>query len=338
MLFKQIFYLILYIYWVLAYSYLLLTPSVLLSNDYLINLVKKLSQSLSTFMLLDGFNTDFYLASSDQDIEKKIKQNPELIDIIVCNHVSTLDFLIVMTYLQNFGISSYNFVLKNTINYFPGFGLIMYANPDIKLSRNWEKDKDNFGKQIDKIKTTNKTKQVILIFPEGTRLTNKKLDEAKQFSLSNNLPVYQNVLVPKAKGLWFIINHLAKTKKLGRVWDLTLAIPKFLGKQAYVSDILGKPIGPIYGIMRELQVNQDYQDLELFKKWLFKNWKMKDDFLTHYKSFVYKKIIFEDLKYRHLAMVSLVSLIFSLGLTTKYGRYYLVISFVLAYILIIFKL
>jgi 1-acyl-sn-glycerol-3-phosphate acyltransferase len=346
MLFKQILYLVIYVYWVIAYSYLFLTPSILLSNEYLIKLVKKLSQSLSTLMLIDGFQTEFYLANGQTNIKELINQNPELIDIVVCNHLSTFDFLILMTFLQNFGISTYNFVLKNTINYFPGFGLIMYANTDIKLTRNWEKDKDNLSKQIDNIKTSsgpNSKKQVIFIFPEGTRLTKQKLEEGQKFSRLNNIPVYDNLLVPKAKGLWFLINHLKKTKKLGRVWDITLTIPKFLGKSAYVSDVLGKPIGPIYVAMRELaeltKLNDlDCENLEIFKSCLFKTWKMKDDFIKNYKSYVYKKIVWDDLKYRHIALISLVGLIFSLCLCNKYGRYYLILSFVLSYILIIFKL
>ena len=85
-----------------------------------------------------------------------------------------------------------------------------------------------------------------------------------------------------------MINHLNKTNRLGRVWDLTLAIPKFLGKSAYVNEVIGKPIGPIYGMMRELKFDFDTQDLELFKSWLFKNWTTKDNFLKNYQKFIYK--------------------------------------------------
>jgi hypothetical protein len=335
MLVKQITYLILFIYWVLAYTYLFITPSILISNKYLIRLVKTLSQSLSTLLLIDGFKTDFHLVSTPFNIKDLTNQNPELIDILVCNHVSTMDFLILMSYLQYFGIDSYNFSLKNIINYFPGFGLIMYSNTDIKLSRNWEKDKDNLAKQIDKIETGTK-KQFIIFFPEGTRLTKQKLEEGQKFSKSNNLPIYDNLLVPKSKGLWFLVNHLNKINKLGRVWDLTLAIPKFLGNSAYVNDVFGKSIGPVYGMMRELKMDFDIQDPELFKSWLFKNWKIKDDFIKNYKKFIYKKLEFEDPKYRHISLIVLVCLLFSLFLGYKYGRYYLILSFVLSYIFIIF--
>jgi 1-acyl-sn-glycerol-3-phosphate acyltransferase len=339
MILKQIIYLSSFVLWVLSYSYLLITPSILLSNNFILKHAKILSQSFSTMMLLDGFKMDFFMADTEKNVEQLISQNPELIDVIVCNHVSTVDFLIIMAYLQKFKIGSFNFVLKNEIVYTPGFGLIMYGSPDIKLNRNWEKDKETFGKQIDKIQTNSGEKQIILIFPEGTRLTKKKLEEGQQFSIDNNLPVFKNLLVPKTKGLWHLINHLDQTKRLGRVWDITLAIPKFLGKSAYLSDIVSKPIGPVYGIFRELELpKNEYQDLDKFKNWFLKNWKLKDDFLQNYTKFIYRRVKYEDLKYKHIAITTLVIILGLMLVSNKYGRYYLLISLVLSYILILFKL
>lgn len=323
-----------------TYSYLLITPSILLSNNFFLKQVKILSQTFSTMMLLDSFNIDFFMAKTEQNVEKLMNQNPELIDIIVCNHVSTIDFLIAIAYLQKFKIGSYNFVLKNDLVYAPGCGLIIYASPDIKLNRNWEKDKKNFGKKIDRIKTEpNGDKQIILIFPEGTRLNNKKLEEARQFSITNNLPIFNNLLVPKTKGLWYLINYLKHTNKLGRLWDLTLAIPKFLGKSAYLTDIMATSVGPVYGIFRELELkNSEYKDLDQFKIWFLKKWKIKDDFLQNYNHLIYEKIIWHDLKFRHLIFIILITLIGYKTLTNKHGKYYMLLSFILSYFLILCKL
>ena len=340
MLFKQILYLISYFYYCISYGYLFLTPSVLISKKLANKLSKnciKLSQSLTTIALKDGFKADFHLVSSPNNFKELANQNPELIDILVCNHLSTFDFLIIKSYLQYIGIDSFNYFIKNTINYVPGIGLVMYSSTAIKLFRNWEKDKDNLVNQINKIETgPNSNKQFIIIFPEGTRLTSKKLEEGQNFSKSNNLPIYDNLLVPKSKGLWFLVNHLNKSNKLGRIWDLTLAIPKFMKKSAYINDVFGKPIGPVYGMMKELRIDFDAQDSELFKSWLLKNWKIKDDFLKNYNKYIYKKLEFDDPKYRHIAIIALVCLIFSLLLGVKYGRYYLIMSLIISYIFIIF--
>lgn len=338
MLIQQITFLVTFVYWIIAYSYLILTPSILISNDYLIKLVKKLSQTLTVFTLIYGFKSEFYLTNTQQNILKLINQNTDLIDIIVCNHVTTIDFLIVMVYLKYFGIASYNFILDYKVKHIVGFGLIVYANPDIKLFRDWEKDQYNLPKQIDNFKTSiTSKKQILLIFPEGTRFTQDKFIEAQKFSKSKDIPVYDHLLVPKARGLWFLINSLKKSNKLGRIWDITLAIPSILGKSAYVSDLIGKPLGPVYATIKELKLDFDYQNLETFKIWLFKNWKIKDEFMKYYKHYVYKKLYFDNTKYKHLAIILSICLLFGLFLGNKYGRYYLITSFVIGYMLIFFK-
>jgi len=336
MLITQIIFLVTFTYWIIAYSYLVITPSILISNDYLIKLIKKLSQTLIVFTLIYGFKAEFYLTNTQQDIKHLMNQNTDLIDIIVCNHITTIDFLIVMVYLKYLDISAYNFILQYKVKHIFGFGLAIYANPDIKLFRNWEKDKDSLPKQIENFKTrVNSKKQILLIFPEGTRFTETKFKDAQEFSKSKNIPVYDHLLVPKARGLWFLLNSLKKSNKLGRIWDITLTVPIMLdGKSAYINNLIGKSIGPIYGTIRELQLNCDYEDLEKFKIWLFNNWKIKDDFIKYYKNFIYKKLYFDNSKYKHLAIIITVCILFSLFLTNKYGRYYLLASVITGYLLI----
>jgi 1-acyl-sn-glycerol-3-phosphate acyltransferase len=244
-------FLITFIYWVMAYSYVVLTPSILLSNDYLIKYVKKLSQTLTIFTLIYGFKSEFYLTSTQQNIKELMNQNTDLVDIIVCNHITTIDFLIVIAYLKYLNISNFNFILNYKVKHIAGFGLIMYANPDIKVFRNWELDQDNMQKQIQNFNTNvSSKKQVLIIFPEGTRYTKEKFEIAQEFSKSKGIPIYDHLLVPKARGLWFLINNFKKVNKLGRVWDITLTVPSMLGKSAYVKDLLGKPIGPVYGTIK----------------------------------------------------------------------------------------
>ena len=331
-------FLVTFIYWIMAYSYVVLTPSILISNDYLIKYVKKLSQTLTVFTLIYGFKSEFYLTNTQQNIKQLINLNTDLVDIIVCNHITTIDFLIIIVYLKYFNITNYNFILNYKVKHIVGFGIIMYANPDIKVFRNWELDQDNMQKQIQNFNTNvSSKKQVLIIFPEGTRYTKEKFEIAQEFSKSKGIPIYDHLLVPKARGLWFLINNFKKANKLGRVWDITLTVPSMLGKSAYVKDLIGKPIGPVYGTIKELKLDVNYEDLETFKTWLFKNWVIKDNFMKHYKKFVYKKLYFDKTKYKHLAIIVLVCLIFSLLLGKKYGRYYLLISLVTAYMLIIFK-
>lgn len=341
MLFNQIFYICLLYYWILAYSCLIALPSRLIRNNSLLDYFKEQGQTFSNLILKYGFQPELYLAKSDENIKEKLNENPELIDIIVSNHVSTIDFLLILGYLSKFNISSYNFVLKNEITYIPGMGLIAYICPDIKLSRNWEQDRDNITNQLDEIIQINRNgKSIILIFPEGTRFSQEKLTQAQEFSSKNNLPTYDKLLVPKTKGLNLIINHLKQKNKLGRIWDCSLIIQKSFGKSAFLTDLIGKPVGPVFGIFRELKtdfLNKDLPDSEKFKEWFLKNWKLKDNIIQLYENFIYEKIELE-IDYLNILMISLIIILFTKLLFNEYGRYYIIAAIIISYLLIILKI
>lgn len=338
MIFKQILFFISYLYFGISYAYLFISPSLLISRKLANKTNKnsiKLSQSINTLGLVDGFKANFFLAESVTNIKEIINENPETIDVLICNHLSTIDHFLLKIYLEYIGIESFNYSFaKSNFYYIPGIGLVCYSGTDIKFCRNWEEDKNILAEQIDKIETGTK-KQLITIFPEGSRLTPEKLKDGQNFSKLNNFPVYDNLLVPKSKGLWFIVNHLNQTNRLGRVWDLTLAIPKFMKKSSYFNDILGKPIGPVYGMIKEIKIDFDTQNPELFKFWLLEKWKSKDEFLKNYKQFIYKKLDNKP-NHKHIALIILICLIFSILLRFKYGRIYLIISLIVSYIFIIF--
>ena len=333
---NQISCLVFFYYWVMAHTYLVLTPALLFSNNKLVIKMKKLVQTFSTNLLIRSFQTTFYLAQSEQNISKTINENPDLIDVMFCNHVSTLDFLFVVAYLQHFKIDSYNFVLKNQIIYYPCVGFVMYADSDIKINRNWEQDKSIINKQLDNIKLT-KTKQIILIFPEGTRLTSDKLVLAQKFSKENNLPIFNNLQVPKTKGLWSIVSHLYRTNRLGKIWDITLVMSQYIRKSAYMNDMFGKPIGNIYGIIRYVKPPENVYNLDIFRKWLLEIWKEKDNFIQTYDKFIYDKLDLNKINNSHIIEILFVCCIMTFLLSKKYGRIYLIIMIVLSYILILTK-
>jgi 1-acyl-sn-glycerol-3-phosphate acyltransferase len=337
MLIFQITLFVTFLFLILGYSYMLLTPALLIGCTPIVNYAKQIINSFITTLITKGFKANLKLAETKQDIKKLINENTDKVDIIVCNHISTFD-LIIAGYLKEFEIDSCNVIFKNEIVYTPGFGYILYANTDIKLKRNWEQDKEALGKQLDNIKPNGK-KQVIIIFPEGTRLTEQKLKEGQEFSKLNNLPVYENLMVPKSKGLWFIVNKLSETNKLGRIWDVTFVFPKFLKKSISYSDVFGKSMGDVNAIWREVVLEKDYKDSDAFKKWLINLWVTKDSLIKYHEKIIFNEIYPESKIKTSEKLIAIITLLVFVGLLfNKYGRYYLLGSFILSYILILFKL
>ena len=102
--------------------------------------------------------------------ESKIKingkiTNPESnkINIIIGNHISSLDWGIVLGILDKFNINDWYYVIKRSQIIVPSFGTLFGFDHDIKVKKNWLEDQEHFEKQIDKIKTGN-----IIIFPKKT--------------------------------------------------------------------------------------------------------------------------------------------------------------------------
>jgi 1-acyl-sn-glycerol-3-phosphate acyltransferase len=360
-MFKKIIYLILFILTINFYSYIYYFPNFIIQNKYIFNKIKYIGKSLSTYLLKYGYQSNIYL-SSEKNFQFNIQSNPNLIDIIISNHISGLDFIIILSYLDKYKINNYNFVLKNDINYIPGLGIIMYLNSDIKLNRNWQDDQSLLKIQLDKIiNNINNEKQVIIIFPEGTRINNNKLLEGQEFSKKNNLHVFNNLLVPKTKGIYFIINYLLEKNMLGKIWDLSLVIDNLDFNFSLMNDI-----NNIYGIIKEVNLESFYNNpkenknldnlenncqqefskqkknsffcqQEEFKNKFLDFWKKKDNLLSNFDKLEYEKLDY-DTNYLDNIQIVIVILLFLIFMTFKYTRYYLFLSVLFCYLIIIFKI
>ena len=333
---KQIYFLTLFTFSVYSYAYVLVTPSILLKLSPLtVKYIQILSQSFFKFMLINGFKCSFYQAKTEQKIKELFKESKDKIDIIIANHISNIDYFIIFTILKQYKIYNYCGIIGPTVKYYPGTGIIMNLGDSIEVNRNWQLDKNIIEPQLDDIKLDNKSKHVIIIFPEGTRMMESRLLIAQKFSKDNNIHKYENVLVPKIKGIWTMINHLTKTNRLGNVWDISVIIPKYLRKKAELVDLIKKNIGNIFIHMRTVSIKANY-NYDEFKENFYNFWKEKDDLITNYKSSHYNEIDFNDKKTYILNNIILLTfLLFGIYLLTKKsGRYYLLISFILSYVFI----
>lgn len=338
---RQIFFVLLYLWWIFTYAYLILFPIILtnssMKNNIYINklllYIKSLNQIIHSLILKFGFNGDIYINEMQPDLQSTISEliisNTNKIDIMIANHIHFLDSTFILSILNNYYINSYAYVFKKDVTYLPGFGLIMSVKPNIKVNRNWEQDKNIITDQLDMINCI-EDKQIIIIFPEGTRKTPNKFTEGQQFSRENNLPVYCNLLVPRIKGLQLIINHLQKTNKMGRLWDLSI-ISKVSGTFNFFNDM----VGPIYTIIREIELANNVNNTIEFKNWFLKIWQDKDDIISNYKLYSYKKIDIKQISVINIILIIIFYILTFLILFNKYGKYYFLFSILISYIYIL---
>jgi len=80
------------------------------------------------------------------------------------------------------------------------------------LKRDWNKDKDRIEETFKHI-TSHKVPIWLITHPEGTRLAKDKLKKSHEWAKKNDLPIFNNVLLPRSQGF------IATIQGIGNVID-----------------------------------------------------------------------------------------------------------------------
>ena len=254
----------------LSMTQTLLLGSILIGmNNQCANLVKNIIISMMPLV---------YTYCFDSPIHYNAKYNPsDKVDILISNHITTIDFVVYLSVLRQFDNRDVYFVLKRDLIFIPGGGFTLCVGPDIKLNRKLEDDQESIINSVKKMKSG-----IIIIMPEGTRFTPEKQELAKKYSIDNNLPVFKNTLFPKMKGIYLISKILNENNKLGKIIDFSTIIENFHLKTARMKDLLTKPLGKTFSVIRTYNIPIKYLDnYEKFKKWFLKLWQKKDNILDN---------------------------------------------------------
>jgi lysocardiolipin and lysophospholipid acyltransferase len=299
--FKNIMIEIIIIVWFVMISNIYLIPAIIFKEEDKINKILK-----ESFQILCSYIYKNVLCN-DEIIQTKGK-----VDILIANHINAYDTFLILYILKCQNIRKFVFVGKKEVIYIPGFGLHFLTDKHIKLSRKWEEDRLLLEQQVDKLED-----ELIIIFPEGTRYSKEKFLDGQKFSKDNNLPVYDNLLVPKSKGLHSIYNRLLNTNKLGKIYDMSIIYKK----------------NKTFIINRELEYDPDKD----FKTWLLEEWKEKDILMSYYQNIDYKELSFQHEKIILILNILLLIVVYYQLCNNSYFCAYFYISIVLGYSYILYK-
>ncbi len=292
-------------------------------------LIKKLFVDLSLFMYTKCFDSNILYSGEYKKTDK--------VDIVISNHLNTIDFSNYGSIIKNFDDREYCVLLKKEEMFTVGAGLIMSSSNDIFLNRKLEDDIENISNSIKNINNS-----VIVIMPEGTRYTKEKKELADKYSKDNNLPIFKNTLFPKMKGLWIIINELKKQNKLGNIIDITLKLDKLdknIGPKFY--QFIQTDFGDSYNIINTYNIpDNKIEDYDLFKKWFLNTiWKRKDKILTNFDKHKHKynfNKLDPTLK-SHTYMLVIIIICWYLYLVKKTNFLFILFGFLISYIIVYYK-
>ncbi|XP_077588124.1 lysocardiolipin acyltransferase 1 [Stigmatopora nigra] len=146
--------------------------------------------------------------------------------VIIMNHRTRLDWMFLWCCLLRYSyLRLEKICLKAVLKTVPGFGWAMQVACFVFIHRHWEKDKEHLGNMLDYFCDIREPLQ-LLLFPEGTDLTENTRARSDKFAEQHDLPKYQHVLHPRTTGFTFIVERLRKGDNLDAVHDITVAYPK----------------------------------------------------------------------------------------------------------------
>ncbi len=172
--------------------------------------------------------------------------------------------------------------------------------------------------------------------PEGTRYTPEKFQESQTYSKQNNLPVFENLLYPKMKGLYIVSNILNKNGNLGKILDFTIQVEHLKNQKAYIDVLLTKKFGTSFGIVNTYDIpNTVVDNYDIFKKWFVSTiWQKKDLLLENIQNTEehnYKELIPKIKNYQYFIIIVCITLFFYLS--TRMNYLFIPISLAISYYL-----
>ena len=322
---KKLLFIVIFALMGISHSFIILILNLLGRHREYAEFSKRMMMDAFSYVYQYGFNSSIYYSG-----EWRKTNN---IDILICNHTNTADFMLMSALIKNFDDKDVYWVVKKDVVWLLGTGIIWASTSDIKMERCIEKDEENMKKFVNRINDG-----IIIILPEGTRFSEKKLIKAQEYSKENNLPVFKNLLFPKMKGIHLIINQLNKGNKLGNLIDITSFVENFKNKKALVHDLLGRQLGNTFAIIKTHEIDKSkIEDYQEFKTYFLETvWKEKEYLLDNYNKYQFQRLEIEFKMSSFLLNFIVCSLFVHMTVNTK--GIFLLLNIVVPYLVLIIKL
>ncbi|EGC38927.1 hypothetical protein DICPUDRAFT_27831 [Dictyostelium purpureum] len=213
--------------------------------------------------------------------------------IMMMNHPSEVDWLFSFSVAyRKKALSKIKVILKNEVRLVPGVGWGCDNLDYIYLSRDWNFDEKHMEYKLNKY-IENDFKPWLVIFPEGTDIDEEKLKKSHAFAEKNGYPKFNNVLLPRHKGLHACVEPLRNT--IDSVYDVTIG---YESKPTILSCVSGSNPKVVNMHFKRYSLNEVPSNEDDLQKWLFKIYAEKDKMLQDLKengqySMPYTKTKFE---------------------------------------------
>jgi len=203
--------------------------------------------------------------------------------LIILNHRTRLDWMFIFMLHSRFQIlEQLKIVLKAQLKHLPGLGWGVQHAAFLFLERTWEKDKQILNSMISYYKSC-QTSLSLLIFPEGTNITNKTKTKSNDYAAKQkiyNRP-YDYCLHPRLTGFTYLLNIMRTADIIDTVDDVTIGYEGNI-PEAEIDLLKGYIPKVIHFHVKRYNVNDLPNEDEEIGQWLQKCWDEKENRLKEF--------------------------------------------------------
>ncbi len=198
--------------------------------------------------------------------------------LIIVNHQAICDIPLILDFAHRKGCKgTIKFFLKESLKYIPGVGWGGRLLEFLFVKRNWTRDK-KFVQQVLHCYREYDVPYSIVIFPESTRITAKKLQRSQQRAKEKGIGIEtKQVLSPREKG--FVTTLQSLRDNLDIVYDVTISYPE--GAPTLLQLLSGNG-GPINVDAKGYNVATLPLSEEALTTWLQQRFQEKDSALANF--------------------------------------------------------
>lgn len=201
--------------------------------------------------------------------------------LIIMNHRTRLDWLFAYSFMLRCGsLQHLKIVLKSGLKKIPGAGWAMQCLVLIFLDRKWTSDKILLDRYLNYFKSLNYPTQ-ILLFPEGTDLTEFTMRRSDEYAENQHLQKYRYVLHPKTTGFSYITEHLRNDERIEAVWDLSIAYPVNI-PQTEIDIVTGNFPREVHFYVRTFPIDKIPKSQAELIHWCQEAWTTKENLLKNF--------------------------------------------------------
>lgn len=208
--------------------------------------------------------------------------------VLMANHQLYTDWLYLWwTAYTNKMHGRVYIIMKESLKQLPIFGWGAQFYNFIFVSRNWEKDRNQFRRALSHLKDP-EDPMWLLIFPEGTNLSAETREKSAAWAKKTGIPDMKHQLLPRSTGLQFCLSELKHSTNW--LYDCTVAyegVPDGMyGQDLYTlrsSFFEGKPPKSVNMFWRRFKISEiPMENDAAFGRWLNNRWREKDYILEYF--------------------------------------------------------